>query len=57
VFTTNNREEAVQLLTLACGTNKAGQFVARELAEEQNMERLHQFTERLGKLYGMLNFS
>ena len=55
MFTTNNREEAVQLLTLACGTNKAGEFVARELAETQDLERLNKFSQRLAGIYKILH--
>jgi hypothetical protein len=37
----------MQLLTLACPTNRAGQFIAPELADEQTFENLQAFSDRL----------
>ena len=51
MFTTNNREEAELLVTLACPTNMDGDYYAPELAQEQTIENLHAFSHRLADLY------
>ena len=51
MFTTDTREEAEALITLACPMNSAGQYVAPELAQEQTMENLDAFGSRLKHLY------
>jgi len=51
VFTTDTKEEAEALIALACPTNTAGQHIAPELADEQNMENLQAFSARLERLY------
>ena len=51
MFSVENEEEAEALLTLACGTNLKGQYVAKELALHQNMSNLTGFSERLERLY------
>jgi hypothetical protein len=47
VFSVADEEEALELLTLACQTNVKGEFVATELAEEQTLENLNAFSDRL----------
>jgi hypothetical protein len=47
VFSTNTEEEARELLTLTCPTNVRGEYVAPELAEEQTLENLQKFSDRL----------
>jgi hypothetical protein len=37
----------MSLLVAACGTNKDGEFIARELVEEQTLENLYAFGDRL----------
>ena len=51
MFTTRNRAEAEALITLACPMNSAGQYIAPELAEEQTLENLNAFSNRLEDLY------
>ena len=51
VFSVKDEEEAEQLLVLACPTNNNGDFVAVELAEEQTMDNLRAFSDRLEELY------
>jgi hypothetical protein len=51
VFTVNNEQEADLLLTLACSTNLKGEYVAKELYEEQTMENLQAFSARLEHIY------
>lgn len=50
VYSCDTREDAENLLTLACDTNAAGEWVARELAEEQTIENLMKFSDRLARL-------
>jgi hypothetical protein len=47
VFSVADKEEAKQLLVAACSTNVNGEFVARELVEEQTLDNLYAFGERL----------
>ena len=57
VFTVNNEEEAKMLLAWACPTNLDGEYIAPELAEEQTLERLSAFGDRLESLYEKLEVS
>jgi hypothetical protein len=47
VFSTNTEEEARQLLVMCCPRGLDGHFYARELAEEQTLENLQRFSDRL----------
>jgi hypothetical protein len=51
VFSVENEEEARQLITLACSTNYSGEYIARELVEEQTLDNLNAFSKRLERLY------
>lgn len=51
VFSVNTEDEAKRLLVLACGTNASGEFIARELMEEQALDNLYAFGDRLEGLY------
>ena len=51
VFTTKTLEASKTLVQLACGTNLKGQYIATELAEEQNMKNLQAFSDRLNQIY------
>ena len=51
VFSVETEEEAVKLLALACETNLAGQFIARELVEDQTLDALLAFGRRLEGIY------
>jgi hypothetical protein len=51
VFTVNNAEEAKALIALACPTNLDGEYISPELAQEQTLERLNAFGDRLDRLY------
>lgn len=46
-----SEEEAEWLLTMTCSRNYDGQFVAVELAEEQSLEHLEAFSQRLQKMH------
>ena len=49
VFSVDTEAEAKQLLIMACPRNRAGSqdFFAPELAEEQTLENLRKFSDRL----------
>ena len=51
VFSVDTDKEARALLTLCCRTDYDGQFIASELAEEQTLENLQAFSDRLAKGY------
>jgi hypothetical protein len=51
VFSVNTEDEAKMLLTLACQTNMQGEYIAKELVEEQTVENLSAFGTRLGEIY------
>ena len=51
MFSVHSEEEAEALLVRACPRNAQGDFVAEELAEEQDLARLYAFGDRLAELY------
>ena len=51
VFTVNNSTEAERLLSFACRINMKGEYIARELVQEQTLENLEAFGDRLADLY------
>ena len=51
VMSVETEEEAQRLLTLGCQTNYNGEYIARELVDEQTMDNLNAFGERLNDLY------
>lgn len=53
VYSVDTPEEAI-LLTLTCPTNVAGEFVARELINEQTLDNLEAFGERLARAHKIL---
>lgn len=55
VFSVDTEEEAVALLTAACPRDRGtGEFIARELVEEQTLENLYAFGDRLREIYGKM---
>jgi hypothetical protein len=54
VFSVDTEEEARELLVFACGTNIEGEFVARELVQEQTLEALTAFSDRLAAYWELL---
>lgn len=54
VFSVADEQEARALLVRACGTNYQGEFVARELVEEQTLDHLDEFSDRLASVHDML---
>ena len=51
MFSVNTEEEAKRLIVLTCPMNVDGQYYARELAEEQTLENLQAFSDKLVKAY------
>lgn len=51
VFSVGSEAEAERLLAIACPRGYGGDFIARELAEVQSIERLSAFAERLEELH------
>lgn len=54
MFSVNSEEDARKLLVLACPRDNDGNFYARELAEEQTLENLQVFSDKLAKCYAIL---
>ena len=50
-MTVENEEEAKALITLACPLSLSGEYIAPELVQEQNLENLQAFSDRLNHLY------
>lgn len=51
VFSVGSEAEAKLLLVMTCSMNMRGEFVARETAEKQTLERLYQFGRRLARFH------
>ena len=51
MFSVNNEKEAKALISLACPMSLGGEYFAPELAEEQTLENLEAFSDRLEDLY------
>ncbi len=51
VFSVGSEEEARKLLVLSCQTNIQNEFIAKELAEEQTVENLFAFGDRLKMMH------
>lgn len=51
VFSTDTEEEAERLLVATCPLNLDGHYYAPELADEQTLENLQKFSDRLAAAY------
>ena len=51
VYSVDTEDEARRLLKLTCPTNAKGDYLARELIEEQTLENLYAFGDRLHAVY------
>lgn len=47
VFSVETEEEAKMLIVMACPSDSEGNYYARELAQEQTMENLVAFSDRI----------
>ena len=54
VLSVDTEEEARALLVMTCSTNIDREFIARELAQEQTLENLQQFSDRLYDAYNVM---
>ena len=54
VFSTKTAECAAALIEFSCETNCEGEHVARELAEEQTLENLQAFSDRLAMVHEIM---
>lgn len=54
VFSVGTEAEAQRLLVLSCPRNMQGEFVAAELAQEQTLENLQAFSDRLEVMHQIL---
>jgi hypothetical protein len=54
VYSVGSEEEAHRLLVLCCPRDNNGNFIARELAQEQTLERLSAFSDRLHAGHSLL---
>lgn len=52
VFSVDTEREAKLLITMACPTDVEGKHYARELAQEQTMENLVAFSDKLADYWG-----
>lgn len=50
-YSVDSEWEAHKLITLACEMNMRGEYIAKELAQEQTLENLDAFGERLHKAW------
>lgn len=51
VYSVDTEEEARKLLMLSCPRNAQGEFMARELMNEQNLDNLWAFGDKLEKCH------
>jgi len=54
VFSTNTEDEARRLIVLCCPTDRKGHYYARELAEDQTLENLQRFSDRLARAWELV---
>lgn len=54
VFAVDTEEEAKALIVLTCPTNVRGEYIAPELAQEQTLENLALFSDRLQRGHDLL---
>ena len=57
VFSVDTEEEARALITLTCPMDAEGHYYARELADEQTLENLQAFSDKLARAWAMMRKS
>lgn len=55
MFSVDTEEEAKKLIVLACPRDDYGNYYARELLEEQTLDNLDAFSDRLAKAWGIIS--
>ena len=54
-MTVPTEEDARELLVMSCQTDRiSGEFLARELLEDQNLDNLEEFGQRLGRNWNFI---
>jgi len=51
VFSVDTEEEAKQLIAATCPRDLEGNYYARELAQEQTLENLQLFSDKLARVW------
>lgn len=54
VFSVDTEDEARALIVLTCPLGRDGHYYARELAEDQTLENLQRFSDRLAAGWALL---
>jgi hypothetical protein len=54
VFSVDTEEEAKRLIILTCPCGDDGNYYARELVEEQTLENLEMFSDKLARAYAFM---
>lgn len=54
MFSTDTEEQAKSLIVLTCPMGADGHYYARELAEEQTLENLQAFSDRLQRAWELM---
>lgn len=54
MYSVDSEAEAATLLCMACPTNINGEYVARELAEDQTLENLALFSDHIHEMHEIL---
>lgn len=54
VFSTNTKAEAKELIALTCPMGYDGHYYARELANEQTIDNLHAFSDKLAAAWKIM---
>lgn len=54
VFSVETEDDARALIVASCPRDTAGHFYARELAEEQTLENLERFAQRLERTWALI---
>ena len=54
VFSVGSEKEAKALLVLSCPTNRDGEYIARQLAHDQSLENLQEFSDFLAERHEIL---
>jgi hypothetical protein len=55
VFSVNTEDEAKTLIIMTCPMDCEGNYYARELAQEQTLENLQKFSDKLARAWNILH--
>ena len=54
MFSVDTEEEALQLIIAACPRDNQGTYYSRELVHEQTLENLQAFSDKLARIWALL---